>query len=79
VTSLDLAISYLKKAEARIDILEVLNRKAAYSDVVREAQEDIDFIPTEEYTSAGPWRIPHCCGGEIICLPGGVPPSIVMS
>ena len=51
MTSLDLARSYLKKAEARVDILEVLYRKAAYSDVVREAQEDIDFIPTEEYTS----------------------------
>jgi protein involved in polysaccharide export with SLBB domain len=55
VTNLDLARSYLRKAEDRLEVLDVLQRRAAFSDVVREAQElvdgDIDFIPTEEYTA----------------------------
>ncbi len=44
----DLSKSYIKKAKVRLEMLEFLFQKKAYSDVVREG--DIDFIPTEEYT-----------------------------
>jgi len=39
VTNKSLAQSYLRKASDRLDVLELLLKKAAYSDVVREAQE----------------------------------------
>lgn len=69
MTSLDLARSYLKKAEARVDILEVLYRKAAYSDVVREAQEVVELalkgllrfvgIEPPKYHDVGPLLLEH--------------------
>ncbi|MFW6180902.1 MAG: HEPN domain-containing protein [Spirochaetota bacterium] len=69
MTSLDLARSYLKKAEARVDILEVLYRKAAYSDVVREAQEVVELalkgalrfvgIEPPKYHDVGPLLVEH--------------------
>jgi hypothetical protein len=43
VTNLTLAQSYLRKAVDRLDILDVLQRKGAYSDVVREAQEIVEL------------------------------------
>jgi len=43
LTNLDLAKSYLKKATDRLDILELLINKRAYSDVVREAQEIVEL------------------------------------
>jgi len=43
VTSESLARSYLRKAEDRLETLEVLRRKGAYSDVVREAQEIVEL------------------------------------
>jgi HEPN domain-containing protein len=43
VTNITLAQSYLKKAVDRLDILDVLQRKGAYSDVVREAQEIVEL------------------------------------
>lgn len=43
MTNLTLAQAYLKKASDRIDILHVLHRKGAYSDVVREAQEIVEL------------------------------------
>jgi len=43
VTNLDLARSYLRKARDRLDILDLLSRKEAYSDVVREAQEIVEL------------------------------------
>jgi HEPN domain-containing protein len=43
VTSRSLAESYLVKAEARLEVLEVLRRRQAYSDVVREAQELVEL------------------------------------
>jgi len=43
VTNVTLAQSYLKKAVDRLDILDVLQRKGAYSDVVREAQEIVEL------------------------------------
>ena len=43
MTSRSLAESYLVKAEARLEVLEVLRRREAYSDVVREAQELVEL------------------------------------
>lgn len=37
MTSVSLAQSYIKKATDRLDVLDLLFRKGAYSDVVREA------------------------------------------
>jgi hypothetical protein len=43
VTNTSLAQSYLLKAEKRLKILPVLLNEAAYSDVVREAQEIVEL------------------------------------
>ena len=43
MTNHDLAQSYLKKSQDRLDILDLLLRKGAYSDVVREAQEIVEL------------------------------------
>jgi HEPN domain-containing protein len=43
MTNISLAQSYLRKATDRFDILAMLLRKRAYSDVVREAQEIVEL------------------------------------
>jgi len=43
VTNMTLAQSLLKKATDRLDILDLLLKKGAYSDVVREAQEIVEL------------------------------------
>ena len=43
MTNESLARSYLRKASDRLDVLEVLLKKGAYSDVVREAQELVEL------------------------------------
>ncbi len=43
MTNKTLAESYLRKAIDRLDILDLLMRKGAYSDVVREAQEIVEL------------------------------------
>lgn len=43
MTNESLAQSYLRKATDRLDVLEVLLNKGAYSDVVREAQELVEL------------------------------------
>jgi hypothetical protein len=43
MTNISLAASYLKKARDRLDILDLLQSKEAYSDVVREAQEIVEL------------------------------------
>jgi HEPN domain-containing protein len=43
VTSQSLATSYLRKARSRLKILEVLRADAAFSDVIREAQEIVEL------------------------------------
>ena len=43
MTSRDLAKNLIKKAGDRIDILDLLLRKRAYSDVVRESQEIVEL------------------------------------
>jgi hypothetical protein len=43
MTNTTLAQSYLLKATKRLKVLELLQREEAYSDVVREAQELVEF------------------------------------
>ncbi len=43
MTNESLARSYLKKAADRLDVLDLLLKKGAYSDVVREAQELVEL------------------------------------
>ena len=43
MTNQTLAQAYIKKATDRLDILDLLHRKKAYSDVVREAQEIVEL------------------------------------
>lgn len=43
MTNESLARSYLRKASDRLDVLDVLLNKRAYSDVVREAQELVEL------------------------------------
>ena len=43
MTNVSLAASYLLKAETRLKVLALLQQEAAYSDVVREAQEVVEL------------------------------------
>jgi len=43
MTNKSLAQSYLRKATDRIDVLHLLLKKGAYSDVIREAQECVEL------------------------------------
>ena len=43
MTNESLARSYLRKASDRLDVLDLLLKKEAYSDVVREAQELVEL------------------------------------
>lgn len=43
MTNESLAKSYLRKATDRLDVLDVLLKKGAYSDVVRKAQELVEL------------------------------------
>lgn len=69
MTNDDLAQSYLKKCTDRLDILDLLCKKGAYSDVVREAQEIVELclkgmlryvgIEPPRYHDVGPLLIEH--------------------
>jgi hypothetical protein len=43
MTNIDLAKSYIWKAETRLDALEALRMRGNFSDVVREAQETVEL------------------------------------
>lgn len=43
MTNQTLALSYLRKASDRLDVLDLLLKKGAYSDMVREAQECVEL------------------------------------
>lgn len=43
MTNKTLAQSYMRKALDRLDILDLLFKKGAFSDVVREAQEIVEL------------------------------------
>lgn len=69
MTNATLAQSYLKKATDRLDVLELLFQKGAYSDVVREAQEIVELatkgmlravgIEPPKYHDVGPLILEH--------------------
>jgi len=69
MTNISLAQSYLKKAVDRLDILNLLMKKGAYSDVVREAQEIVELslkgmlrvvgIEPPKFHDVGPLLIEH--------------------
>lgn len=69
MTSQDLAQSYFRKSLDRLDILDLLLKKGAYSDVVREAQEIVELclkgmlryvgIEPPKYHDVGPLIIEH--------------------
>ena len=53
MTSKGLALSYMQKSIARLDILTVLLNKEDYSDVIREAQEIVELCLKGILRSAG--------------------------
>lgn len=69
MTNKDLAQSYFKKSIDRLDVLDLLFKKGAYSDVVREAQELVELclkgmlrfvgIEPPKYHDVGPLIIEH--------------------
>jgi|SRR3989304_7380915 len=69
MTSKDLAQSYFRKSVDRLDILDLLLKKGAYSDVVRGAQEIVELclkgmlryvgIESPKYHDVGPLIIEH--------------------
>ena len=69
MTSKDLAQSYFRKSVDRLDILDLLLKKGAYSDVVRGAQEIVELclkgmlryvgIEPPKYHDVGPLIIEH--------------------
>jgi len=69
MTNDDLAKSYFKKSTDRLDILDLLLKKEAYSDVIREAQEIVELclkgilrnvgIEPPKYHDVGPLLIEH--------------------
>ena len=62
-----LAESYLKKAMDRLDILDLLFKKGAYSDVIRESQEIVELSLKGMLRSVGvePPKI-HDVGGLLL-------------
>ena len=53
MTNASLAQSYLRKASDRLDVLELLLTKEAYSDVVRKAQELVELALKGMLSSIG--------------------------
>jgi HEPN domain-containing protein len=62
-----LAHSYIKKAYDRLDVLDLLESKGAYSDVIREAQETVELALKGMLRLAGiePPKI-HDVGGLLL-------------
>lgn len=62
-----LALSYLKKADVRLDVLDLLYKKKAFSDVIREAQEIVELSLKSMLRSVGiePPKI-HDVGGLLL-------------
>jgi hypothetical protein len=53
MNNITLAESYIKKATDRLDVLDLLFKKSAYSDVVREAQEIVELATKGMLRAAG--------------------------
>ena len=70
MTGDELAHSYLTKARVRLRVLEVLAEQAAWSDVVREAQELVELalkgalrmigLDPPHWHDVGPLLVEHC-------------------
>jgi len=62
-----LALSYLKKTDDRLDVLDLLYTKRAFSDVIREAQEVVELSLKSMLRSVGvePPKI-HDVGGLLL-------------
>ena len=73
MTNTSLAQSYLLKAEKRLKILPVLLNEAAYSDVVREAQEIVELALKGMLRQVGiePPKL-HGVGALLVGVPGPV-------
>jgi hypothetical protein len=67
MTNKSLAQSYLKKTADRLDILDLLLKKGAFSDVIREAQEIVELALKGMLRSVGiePPKI-HDVGGLLL-------------
>ncbi|MBA5867377.1 MAG: HEPN domain-containing protein [Nitrospira sp. CR1.3] len=67
MTNASLAQSYLRKASDRLDVLELLLTKEAYSDVVRKAQELVELALKGMLRSIGiePPKL-HDVGGLLV-------------
>ena len=67
MTNETLAQSYLRKAIDRFDILDILFKKGAYSDVIREAQEivELSLKGVLRYVGVEPPKI-HDVGGLLL-------------
>lgn len=77
MTNESLAQSYLKKAGDRLDVLELLLKKGAYSDVVREAQELVELALKGMLRAIGvePPKL-HDVGGLLLDHRERFPPDI---
>lgn len=77
MTNRTLAHSYLKKAMARLDVLDLLFQKQAHSDVIREAQEIVELALKGMLRFVGiePPKI-HDVGGLLIEHREKFPPEI---
>lgn len=77
MTSESLAVSYLKKAAARLKILDLLLKEGDYSDVVREAQELVELALKGMLRSVGiePPKI-HDVGNFLVEHRNRFPPDL---
>jgi len=67
MNTMSLAESYMKKAVDRLDILDLLFKKGAFSDVIRESQEIVELSLKGMLRSVGvePPKI-HDVGGLLL-------------
>lgn len=77
MTNKTLAQSYLRKASDRIDVLYLLSKKGAFSDVIREAQEivELSLKGMLRFVGIEPPKF-HDVGGLLLEHPDKYPPDI---
>lgn len=77
MTNKTLAHSYFRKASDRIDVLYLLSKKGAFSDVIREAQEIVELALKGMLRFVGiePPKF-HDVGGLLLEHPDKYPPDI---
>jgi len=76
MTNDSLARAYLRKAQVRLDVLDLLLQKEAYSDVVREARELVELALKAVLRQVGieppKW---HDVGSSLVERPSAKPAS----